>query len=180
LKQEYVIRIRYVYFPLHPETPPAGQSLQALFGASEVEITAMVARLKALMDQEGLPFHPDRNMTYNSRLAQELAKWADARPEAEALHAALYRAYFVEGKNVGDMDVLLDAAGQAGLPVDEARRVLETRAMRQAVDDDWTRASRVGVTGVPTFVAGKYGIVGAQPYEQLARLAASAGAVSRQ
>lgn len=139
----------------------------------------MAAHLKTLMDQEGLPFHAGRDMTYNSRLAQELAKWADDRPEANALRTALYQAYFVQGKNVGDMDVLLDAAGQAGLPVDEARRVLETRAMRQAVDDDWASARRVGVTGVPTFVAGKYGIVGAQPYEQLARLVTSAGATHR-
>jgi predicted DsbA family dithiol-disulfide isomerase len=56
--------------------------------------------------------------------------------------------------------------------------VLERRTFRTAVDADWEASRRLGVTGVPTFVAGRYGVVGAQPYEvleELVRRAASEG-----
>jgi predicted DsbA family dithiol-disulfide isomerase len=139
----------------------------------------MMRRLKGLMEAEGLPFDGGRHMTFNSRLAQELAKWADGGPESERLHTALYQAYFVEGRNIGDVDVLLGVAAQVGLPVEEARVVLEERRMRAAVDDDWRYARSLGVTAVPTFAVGTVGVVGAQPYEQLVLLMEHVGAPQR-
>jgi predicted DsbA family dithiol-disulfide isomerase len=167
--------VNYVYFPLHPETPEQGISLQDLFGG-RFDLKASSARLKGLMDAEGLPFSLERDMTYNSRLAQELAKWGEAFPQSEALNKALYEAYFVDGLNIGEKDVLLGIAETVGLPVDEAREVLEQRTMRSAVDEDWRHARSIGVTGVPTFAVGLQGVVGAQPYEQLAALLEHVGA----
>ena len=139
----------------------------------------MTLRLKRLMDAEGLPFDAGREMTYNSRLAQELAKWADERPEREALHTALYQAYFVDGRDIGDIEVLVDVAGAVGLPGDEARTVLEERRLSAAVDADWRHARSLGVTAVPTFAVGTVGVVGAQPYPQLAALLDHVGAARR-
>jgi predicted DsbA family dithiol-disulfide isomerase len=139
----------------------------------------MMRRLKTLMDAEGLPFDEGRHMTFNSRLAQELAKWGEGRPESEQLNMALYQAYFVDGRNVGDMDVLIDVVERVGLPTDEARHVLTQRTMRPAIDADWQYARGVGVTGVPTFAVGMTGVVGAQPYEQLANLLEHVGATKR-
>ena len=135
----------------------------------------MTDRLKALMDQEGLPYGSERYMTYNSRLAQELAKWGESS-ESEALNTALYQAYFVDGLNIGDVDVLLEIVENVGLPVAEAREVLEGRLMQTAVDEDWQHARSIGVNSVPTFAVGLTGVVGAQPYEQLARLMDHVGA----
>jgi predicted DsbA family dithiol-disulfide isomerase len=163
-----------VYFPLHPETPAEGQSLEHLFGKNS-NIGAMIDRLKKLMDEEGLPFHSGRFMTYNSRLAQELAKWGNS----ETLNNALYQAYFVDMQNIGDVDVLLDVIKQVGLPLDEARNVLTQRTMKDAIDADWNHARRLGVTSVPTFAVGTTGIVGAQPYEQLVALMEHVGANKR-
>jgi predicted DsbA family dithiol-disulfide isomerase len=125
--------------------------------------------MKARMDVEGLPYG-ERTHTYNSRLAQELAKWADTQPGGEALHDALFRAYFVEARDISQPSVLLEIAERVGLPVDEARRVLQERTFKAAVDADWALSRRYGVTGVPTFVAGRHGVVGAQPYEVLEQL----------
>jgi predicted DsbA family dithiol-disulfide isomerase len=121
------------------------------------------------MEAEGLPYG-DRRMTYNSRLAQELGKWADTQPGGEAIHDALFRAYFVDGLNIGDADVLLKIAKSIGLPEEGAREVLEKRTFKDAVDADWDKSRQYGVTGVPTFVAGQRGVVGAQPYETLVQL----------
>ena len=139
----------------------------------------MMSRLKMLMDAEGLPFDEGRNMTFNSRLAQELAKWAEGRPESEPLNIALYQAYFVDGRNIGDMEELMKVVKQVGLPVDQAREMLKQRAMRAAVDADWQHARSIGVTAIPTFAVGMTGVVGAQPYEQLAHLLEHAGASKR-
>ncbi len=121
------------------------------------------------MQAEGLPYGT-RTHTYNSRLAQELAAWADTQPGGEAIHDAMFRAYFVDAKNIGDPDVLVDIAKSVGLPADKAREVIEKRTHKAAVDADWQKSHQYGVTGVPTFVIGRNGVVGAQPYEVLEQL----------
>ena len=169
LKAKHDVKVEWVHFPLHPETPAAGQALADLFARRNVNLDAMHAQMKARMDAEGLPYGR-RTMTYNSRLAQELGKWADTQPGGEALHDALFRAYFVEARDISQPAVLLDIAQHVGLSVDGAREVLEKRTFKAAVDADWELSRRYGVTGVPTFVAGDRGVVGAQPYEVLERL----------
>ena len=134
----------------------------------------MYTRMKGLMEAEDLPYS-HRTHTYNSRLAQELGKWADTQPGGEAIHDALYRAYFVDGVNLGDVEALLVVAQAVGLDVAAAREVLESRSFEDAVDADWEKSRQYGVTGVPTFVVGRQGVVGAQPYEMLERLLQETG-----
>ena len=169
LRTEHNVKIEWVHFPLHPETPAEGRSLADLFAGRGVDRKAMNAQMKARMEAEGLPYG-DRTMTYNSRLAQELGKWADTQPGGEAIHDALFRAYFVEARDISQPAVLLEIAQQVGLPVDGAREVLEKRTFKDAVDADWKLSRQYGVTGVPTFVVGRHGVVGAQPYETLEQL----------
>ena len=149
-----------------------------MFGP-QADIAAMAGRLKMLMDQEGLPYNAGRQMTFNSRLAQELAKWGERTAQSDALNMALYQAYFVDGLNIGDREVLLQVVEDVGLPVEEAREVLEQRTMKTAVDDDWQHALNIGVRSVPTFAVGLSGVAGAQPYEQLAQLLEHTGAARR-
>ena len=150
-------------------------SLAELFAGRDYDPEASYQRMKGLMDEEGLDYSR-RTHTFNSRLAQELGAWAETQPGGGAIHEALYRAYFVDGRNVGDVDVLLDVAQSVGLPVDEARQVIEQRTFEAVVDTDWAKSRDYGVTGVPTFVAGGYGVVGAQPYEALEHLMTTVGA----
>ncbi len=164
-----------MHFPLHPETPSEGRSLEELFAGRGVDVEAMYTRMKGLMDDEGLPYGR-RTHTYNSRLAQELGKWADTQADGEAIHDALYRAYFVDSRNIGDAEQLVEIAGSVGLSVEAARAVLGERSFEAAVDADWAKSRELGVTGVPTFVAGGYGVVGAQPYEALEGLLREVGA----
>ena len=162
-----------MHFPLHPETPAEGQSLEALFTGRNIDLDRMYQQMKSLMDAEGLDYRP-RTHTYNSRLAQELGSWADTQPGGEQLHDTLYQAFFVDGRNIGDPEVLVELAESVGLSREAAAEVLEARSWREAVDRDWQRSRELGITGVPTFVAGGYGIVGAQEYETLASLVTKA------
>ncbi len=166
LKKEHGVKIEWVHFPLHPETPAEGLALADLFAGRGLDIKAMHAQMKARMDAEGLPYG-ERTHTYNSRLSQELGKWADTQPGGEAFHDAMFRAYFVEARDISQPAVLLEIAQSVGLPVDAAREVLEKRTFKAAVDADWKLSRQYGITGVPTFVVGRSGVVGAQPYEAL-------------
>jgi predicted DsbA family dithiol-disulfide isomerase len=144
-----------------------------LFSGRGIDIRAMNKRMVELMRAEGLPYG-ERTHTYNSRLAQELGKWADACG-VEAIHNILYRAYFAENRNISNVEELMTLAQSAGLPASEARDVLLKRRFREAVDADWMKAREYGVTGVPTFVSGNFGVVGAQPYDALKKLVCNAG-----
>ena len=138
----------------------------------------MHARMKGLMDGEGLPYNR-RTHTYNSRLAQELAKWADTKPGFEKIHEILYKAYFVDSRNLADKRVLLEVAQSVGLPVDEAESIIDNRTFKHEVDADWQKARQYGITGVPTFAVNGSKVVGAQPYEILAQHLTAAGAKPR-
>jgi len=165
LRQNYDIDVQWTYFPLHPETPAEGLLLKDLFAGRNFDLESAHARLKTLMDTEGLVFN-QRSHTYNSRLAQELAKGFDR----DDLRDALYKAYFEKGQNIGDIDVLVRIAESCGIPGDDARRALNERTFKDAVDADWAKARRYGITGVPSFVARNQKLVGAQPYEILEKL----------
>ena len=166
MKKELGVRVRWLAFPLHPETPEEGRTLEELFAGRPYNIPEMMAHLKTIADAEGLPFG-NRTRTYNSRLAQELAKWAESQGKGDVFHAAAFRTYFVDGKNIARMENLIDIAVSVSLDPDEARRVVEERTYREAVDADWQRAHQLGITAVPTFLYGKGRLVGAQPYEAL-------------
>ena len=175
--------LRWRGFPLHPEVPLGGISLATFFGGRQAQIEAMRARLEPLFRQEGLPYgDPDR--TFNTRRAQELAAWAADRPQADALHAALFRAVFVEVLNIADLSVLAQVAASVGLDAAEAIEVVSSGLYAAAVDEDWAAARRLGITGVPAQVAYPDArppilLVGAHPTPTLERLVETAGARRR-
>ena len=144
-------------------------TLEELFLKSSTEIEIMKQRMSNLMAEEGLPYG-NRTHTYNSRLAQELAKYAESFEEGEVLNRKLFEAYFVEGLNLADTDVLLDLAESSGLPREETEEAISKRRFRNEVDADWKRARELGVRGVPTFVYRNRALVGAQPYETMKQL----------
>jgi predicted DsbA family dithiol-disulfide isomerase len=174
LRTNYEIDIRWTAFPLHPNTPEEGLTLEKLFEGRSIVLGEVMTRLKKVADEEGLPFG-ERHMTYNSRLAQELGKWAESEGIGDPFHSAVFRAYFVEGRNIGDVKELVDVATSVGLLGEEASRVLETREFKGAVDLDWSRARGMGVTAVPTFLLDQRFVVGAQPYEVLEQLLTVSG-----
>jgi len=166
LKENYPVQIRWNPFPLHPETPQEGRSLAELFTGRNIE--PMKRQMRKLMAEAGLEYG-ERTHTYNSRLAQELAKWADTQERGQAIHDALYRAYFADNINLSDIGALVEIASDLNLDGNLARQILKQRSFREAVDADWERARQLGITGVPTFFQNDLAVVGCQPYETLER-----------
>lgn len=129
----------------------------------------MMASLKQKATELGLPFG-DRKKTYNSRLAQELGLWAESKDRGEEFHMAAFKAYFVDGKNLAQTDVLVNLASAVGLAGDEAGEVLLNRSFKAAVDADWVRSRELGITAVPTFMINQDRLVGAHPYAELKKM----------
>jgi predicted DsbA family dithiol-disulfide isomerase len=143
-----------------------------------VDIPGMLARLRQVARELNLPFG-ERKMTFNSRLAQELGKWAEDQSRGDAFHHAVFLAYFQGGENIALPSVLLQICSAVGLDPAAAQAVLDQRSYREAVDLDWQRAHRMGITAVPTFVLDGQRLVGAQSYSALEEMASSAGVMRR-
>lgn len=163
LLERYPIRIEWIAFPLHPDTPAQGRSLEELFKGRGIDTMELVRRLQDTAEQLGLPFG-ERTMTYNSRLAQELGKWSDSKHRGDAFHRRVFQAYFADGLNIGEPEVLLDVVRHTGLSATEAAEVIDQRTYREAVDRDWERSMRNGIRAVPTFSLNRELLVGAQPF----------------
>jgi len=169
LQREYGVKLLWRVFPLHPETPEKGMALTDLFGVGSEQVAAMQARLRRVAAAEGLPL-AQRSRTYNSRRAQELGKWAQERGKEEPFRLAVYRAYFVEGRNIALVDELAATAAAIGLPEEEARAALAAESYAAAVDADWKRAEELGITAVPTHLCAGRRLVGFSPFEDFVRL----------
>ena len=166
LRQEQNLIVKWIHFPLHPDTPAAGITLEELFAGRGYNIESMNAQMKQRMEAEGLPYG-ERKKTFNSRLAQELAAWAETQQGGDQIHLALFKAYFVDGVNIGDIEVLVQIAESIGLSAEAARTSLDQRSFRAIVDKDWDKSNRQRISGVPAFVVGDRMVTGAVGYEQL-------------
>ncbi len=167
--QNYSITTQVIHFPLHPDTPEEGMTLEAIFFGSSYDFKTAEIHLAKHMDKEGLPYNRPE-FTYNSRLAQELAAWAVDAHEEHRIHGALFRAYFVDRMNIAKIDNLIRIADSINLPEREAGTVLEKRSYQSKVDEDWKRSRNKGITGVPAFAMSDSCVVGAQPYEILEKM----------
>ena len=97
-------------------------------------------------------------MSPNTLDAHRVIRWASEAGRQGDVVEALFRAYFIEGRNVGDPAVLADIAAAHGLDRDDIAARLASGEDREAVREEIEAAQRIGVTGVPTFIlAGRYG-----------------------
>lgn len=153
---------------MHPETPEQGLTLEELFAGRGMDIPQMLAHLKRTAAQLGLPFGT-RTRTFNSRRAQELGKWAEDEGRGDAFHREAFQAYFAQGRNIAQDEVLKKMAAAVGLDGDRALAVLQEGRYKEAVDRDWQRARELGVNAVPTFQMHDQLLVGAQSVATLDR-----------
>jgi len=168
------VQVRWLAFQLNPDMPAAGVDrrsyLEQKFGGPE-RAQQIYARIKAAGDEVGIPFDFERIVRQpNTVDAHRLIAWAqdfDLRA-ADVLIERLFRAYFVEGIYIGDIDALARLAGDSGFDSATARAWLASNAGRAAIKTEEQRARALGVTGVPFFVFNqRLAVSGAQPPEVL-------------
>ena len=165
LQQEYDPPIVWKSFELHPEAP-AGGIPSSMFYQNNPNLKRISENAQQLAAAANLQL-PDHVIYSNSRLALELGEFAEQSGKGEPFRAALFDSYFEQIQDIGDESVLLDIVEEVGLAREAAAECLSERTMKACVDLQIQEARGYGITGVPTFIIGKYMVVGAQPYSVL-------------
>ena len=169
LVPQYAATVRWRPFRLDPTIPPEGISrddyLTRKFGADGA--ASMFAQLQDLADPEGIVFNFDRiERSPNTVDAHRLIKWAQSEDLGDDLVERLFVAYFSEGRDIGEADVLVALADEAGMVADEVRARLAGEEDRAETVAEVENAFRIGVSGVPCFILQESLVVmGARPAE---------------
>ena len=162
--------IQWHPFQLNPDMPPGGMDrrtyLEAKFGGQEGAVKAympVVEHAKAAgleINFEGIKRTP------NTLDAHRLIHWAGIERKQHEAVDALFRAYFVDGRDIGDAEVLGDLADGIGMDASVVLRLLASDADREDIQRRDALGREMGINSVPTFiVAGKHAVPGAQPTE---------------
>jgi predicted DsbA family dithiol-disulfide isomerase len=163
LQQEYNVPVVWKGFELHPEAPEGGIP-PSMFYQNDSHLKRISENARGLAEDAGLIL--GSHVVYsNSRLALELGEFAEREGVGEAYRKGLFDAYFQQLRDIGDIAVLSDLAENIGLSRADAEKCLAERTMKPVVDEQILEARGYGITGVPTFIIGRYMVVGAQPYE---------------
>ena len=153
-----------------PEGEDIGEHLAAKYGLSPEQLAENQARLRERGAQVGVAFSDARRRIVNTFDAHRLLHWAGLEGRQHALKRALLHAYFGEGQDVSDREVLVRVAGDAGLDRDRAREVLASDAHADDVRAGEDFFQRAGIRGVPAVIIDrKHLISGGQPVEVFER-----------
>jgi predicted DsbA family dithiol-disulfide isomerase len=119
--------------------------------------------VKNMAKEVGLNYDFERAVVANSFDAHRLIQFAKSKGKGDLAEEHLFKAYFIEGKNTADHQVLLGIAKEIGLDLSETKSVLESDQFAQDVNQDIAESEKLGISGVPFFVINRqYGISGAQ------------------
>jgi predicted DsbA family dithiol-disulfide isomerase len=162
------VQVTWRSFQLGPDTKtdPSRNAIQNLAEKKgwTLEFTRQaVSDVAARAQAVGLTFDYEQTKVANTFDAHRLVHYAAGAGKDDGVAEALFRAYFVEGRNVGDHETLVQLAASAGLPADEAREVLRSGRFADEVRRDLHTAAQFGINSVPCFVIDrKYAVSGAQ------------------
>lgn len=167
---DHPFQIQWHPFQLNPDMPAEGVGkrayLEQKFGG-KARVDAVHERLRESARAAGVEMDPDMPQRLPNTLdAHRLIHWAGIEAVQSAVVTALMRAYWVEGRDIGDHSILADIAAESGMDREATLRLLQSQA---DADDILARdqdARQKGVTAVPTFlIAQQYVVSGAQPVE---------------
>jgi predicted DsbA family dithiol-disulfide isomerase len=162
LKQEFDLEIEWRGFQIHPEWPAEGIPIERVRGLGDMEARQQVwKRISAMAEAEGLPIAPPTMFT-NSRAALAACEYARELGKDEDFEARIYRAYFVEGANIGDPELIVRLGADAGLDLAAVADAIKSPKYEMKLKNNALAANQRQVSGVPTFFIGEFSLVGAQ------------------
>lgn len=167
---DHPFQIQWHPFQLNPDMPPEGVAKRAYLEeklGGKARVDAVHERLREVARGAGVDMDPDRPQRMPNTLdAHRLIHWAGIEGVQSAVVTALMRAYWVEGRDIGDHATLADIGGENGMDRDATLRLLRSDADAEDIRARDEDARRKGVTAVPTFlIARQYVVSGAQPPE---------------
>ncbi|MCH2066752.1 DsbA family oxidoreductase [Shimia sp.] len=164
-------------FQLNPDMPAEGMDrreyLETKFGGKENAVR-VYSEIEQHATEEGLEIDfAAIKRTPNTINAHRLIHWAGIEQKQNAVVDALFAAYFKEGRDIGDTDVLADIADSAGMDAAVVRKLLESDADVEDIRKRDAHSREMGVNSVPTFiVANQHAVPGAQPADLWRRVIA--------
>jgi predicted DsbA family dithiol-disulfide isomerase len=161
---------------IHPNLPPLGRPREQLF---KDDFQRMVEEsMNVLADEVGLEMRLP-TLISNTHLALEAAEFARENGGFDAFHRRLFEAYLQDGKNIGDVEVLVNLADELGLDGEALRQALAEHRYQARLQQVSQEAARLGIRSTPTFVVGDQRVSGADNYELLRKFLVNAGAKPR-
>jgi predicted DsbA family dithiol-disulfide isomerase len=163
--------IHFQPFELNPKMSPDGQDIAEhiaqKYGSTPEQLARSQENIRARGAELGFTFDMNkRSRIYNTFDAHRLLHWAQTEGHQHELKRALFAAYFTDGRNPSDREVLIDVAAQAGLDPYRAREILESDLYAEEVRAREEFYTRQGIHAVPSVIVNdKYLIQGGQPVE---------------
>lgn len=168
------VEVHWHPFLLDPDagvTPvPLRQAYAAKFGSAE-RTEQILSQTQTAARAEGLPMDFDQGQVRVTTLPAHRVLWLAGREGVQGpVGEALFRAHFVEGRNLADPQTLIDAAAAGGIPAERVTALLAGEEGLEEIQAQLTQAQAMGIQSVPTFVVNdRYAIQGAQPPEAFAQ-----------
>ena len=175
-EEQIDLEVHWHAFELNPQMPAEGQNLRehlaGKYGTTPEQSRKARERLAALGESLGFTFnYTDDMKMVNTFKAHQLLHWASDQGCQTALKEALFKAFFTDGRDVSDAEVLADVCGSVGLDPSEALAVLEDARYGLPVREDQREWVEQGIQAVPTFVINQqYMVQGAQDAEAFGRM----------
>jgi predicted DsbA family dithiol-disulfide isomerase len=161
------VAVRWRPYQLDPTIPAGGldraEYMAKKFGKSG-RLQSVHGNLTRLGAEVGIPFAFDKiKRAPNTLDAHRLVRWASSAGVQARVVDRLFKAYFVEGRDIGDRSVLTEIGGESGLDAELVEKLLAEGADVDLVREEIAQAQAIGVSGVPFFIfAGRIGVPGAQ------------------
>jgi predicted DsbA family dithiol-disulfide isomerase len=167
LKPEFDFQLEWRGFQIHPDWPAEGMPAEKFReGGDAAARNATWQRITAMADAVGFEIKPPALIT-NSRAALAATEFARESGHDEVLEERIYRAYFNDGENIGDANVVARLAGEVGLNASEVTDAIKSPKYEMRLKNNSLAANQRGVSGVPTFFIGEYPLVGAQSLDAM-------------
>lgn len=184
LEPELDVEILFRPFELDPTVPAGGVDykdyMKQRFGSDQSKDRANQMRdlLIQYGEEEGIPFEFDRiTRRPNSFNAHRLVRWAQGQSRGLAAKEALFEAYFANGQDIGDHEVLVTIAAKIGLDPNLVSDLLAGEADVERTREEQNMFRQMGISGVPTYIAHRQiAVQGAESSEKLARFLKTAAA----
>ncbi len=156
LSKEFNLTIDWKGIEIHPEFPPQGKKR-----TKTLKSKSFAETIREMAKEDNIEIKLPGYAT-NSRLSLEASEFAKIKGKFLEFHIGVYEAYFLEGRNIGDIEIVLDIGEKAGLHRSDLVECLNKRTMFDSIEANKKEAEDNIILGVPTFIFGNFPVHGNQ------------------